>query len=373
MKSLNKMNDSPAREFDVKASKNKGVVNAQPQVDQSGNPAARSANTLKRRMQIALLVTAALLVFVPLGVAAWSAHKPALVVRGEVQATGIKVVPKVVGRVQTLHVCKGDTVRKGQLLVSLENQELQTKLVQARRAMEWAKEHNRIVGAACVEDIFAQSNWWVKAKGVVEQAEQTVNRSRRLHAADVISLQELQDSERNLDWARSSERAAKANFDLALAVFGNEGRLAAAASLEQATQTLAELEALAAELAITSPVDGEVQGRIVGEGECLNPDMPVVSIVDSQQVWVRFNLPGDLISNLRMGTTLRVKVPALGNEEVPVKVNYISANGGGATNRAAKGTRGLELKTFEVRAAPAQVTEGLRVGMSALLTWRNVN
>jgi HlyD family secretion protein len=295
------------------------------------------------------------------------------VVQGEVCATEINVVPKVVGRVQALHVCQGDKVRKGQLLVSLENQDLQAKLEQARAAMELAKEHNRIVRAACVEDICAQSNLWVKAKAVAERAEQNVTHARKLQAAEVISLKELQDLERDLDWARSSERAAKASFDLAVALCGDEGQLAAAANLEQVTRTLAELQALVAELALTSPIDGEVQGRIVGQGELATLGLPVVSIVDPQDVWVRFNLPEDLLSNVRMGTTFRVRVPALGNEEVPVKVNYISPNGGFAARRAAKGTRGFDLRTFEVRAAPAQVTEGLRSGMSALLTWRNFN
>jgi HlyD family secretion protein len=348
-------------------------MNAQPEGGQPGNTGTHSAKPLKRGVKAALLVIAALSVFVPLGLAIWSAHKPALVVQGEVQATEIKVVPKVVGRVQALHVRKGDKVQKGQLLVSLENQDLQAKLEQARAAMELAKEHNRIVRAACVEDICAQSNCWVKAKAIAEHAEQTVNRSRALQAAGVVSVQELQNSERDLDWARSSERAAKASFSLTVAVFGNEGKLAAAANLEQATRTLAELEVLVAELALTSPSDGEVQGRIVGQGQLVTLGLPVVSIVDPQDVWVRFNLPEDLLSNIRMGTTLRVRVPALGNEEVPVKVNSISPNGGFATRRAAKGTRGFDLRTFEVRAVPAQVTEGLRSGMSALLTWRNFN
>ena len=330
----------------------------------------QSAKPLKLSLKAALLVIAALLVAVPLSVTvrARSAQKPALVFEGEVQAAEIKVVSKVVGGVQALHVRKGDKVRKGQLLVSLESQDLQAKLEQARAAMELAKENNRIVRAACVEDICAQSNWWVNAKAVAEDAEKTLNRSRTLQAAEVISLQELEESESNLDRARSCERAAKASFDLAVAVFGNEGKLAAAANLEQATRTLAELEALVAELALTSPIDGEVQGLIVGRGELATLGLPVVSIVDPQDVWVRFNLPQDLLSKIRMGTSFRVRVPALGKEEVRVKVNYISPDAGFAGARAANGTRGFELRTFEVRAVPAQVTAGLRSGMSAMLT-----
>ena len=239
--------------------------------------------------------------------------------------------------------------------------------------MELAKAHDKILRAACVEYICAQSNWWVQAKAVAERAEQTVDRSRALQAAEVISPQELQNLERDLDLARSSERAAKASFDLAMALFGDEGQLATAANLEQASRRVAELEALVAELALTSPTHGEVQGRILGQGELATPGVPVVSIVDPQDVWVRFSLPEDLLSDVRMGTTLRVRVPALGNQEVPVKVNYISPNVGFAIMRSGYGTRDFDLRTFEVRAVPLSPTEGLRSGMSAVLTWRKSN
>ena len=345
-------------------------MNAQLDGNHLGNTRTHAAKPLRRGANAPRFGIVALLLCVTVGVAAWSAHKPALWVQGEVQATELRVVPKVIGRVQALQVREGDKVRKGQLLVSLQNEELQARLDQARRAMELASEHNKIVRAACVEDICAQSNWWVKVKAVAEQAEQSVNRSRALHAAEVISLHELQVLEEDLDRARSSERAAKASFDLAVAVYGNEGNLAAAANLEQASRTVAELEALVAQLALTSPIDGEVQGPSAGEGQLAALDLPVVRIVDPRDVWVRFNLPEDLLPNIRLGTTLRVRVLALGNEELSVKVNYISPNGGFATGRAAKGTRGIDLRTFEVRAVPVQATDGLRSGMSAQLIWR---
>ena len=200
MKTLDKVDDSTPGEPAVKPvepDKKRCVMNARPEGDKPGNTETHSAKALKRGIKSAVLFMAALSVCVPLGVTAWSAHKPALAVQGEVQAAEIKVVPKVVGRVQALHVCKGEKVRKGQLLASLENQELQAKLEQARAAMELAKEYDKIVRAACIEDICAQSNWWVKSKAVAEHAEHTANRSQALQAAEVISLQELQDSERD--------------------------------------------------------------------------------------------------------------------------------------------------------------------------------
>lgn len=301
-------------------------------------------------------------------------RKPPLVVQGEVDATEIKLAPKVVGRVQALYVRKGDRVKKGQELVSLESRDLQAKLEQARAAVELAKaEHIKTIRGSRVEDICAQSNLWVKAKSVTEQAERTLSRFRKLRATDAVSVQQLQDSERDWEVAQSSERAAKASLDLAVAGFREEDQLAAAAKHQQASKTVEELEALVAELKLSSPIEGEVQDRIVEKGELVSPGLPVVSVVDLQDVWVTFNLREDLLANIRMGTTFRVRVPALGNKEVPVKVNYIAPKGDFATWRATKATGDFDLKTFEVRAVPAETAEGLRPGMSALVTWGKFN
>jgi HlyD family secretion protein len=295
--------------------------------------------------------------------------KPPLVVQGEVDATQIKLAPKVAGRVKAVHVRKGDKVRRGQLLVSLESQELQAKLAQARTAMRAAgEEHDNGIRSSRVEVICAQSNWWVTAKAVAERAEQNVNRCRALQATQVISLQELRDSERALDVAQSSERAAKASFDLAVAGFHEQDKLAAAANYQQASNTVEELEALVAEFTLTSPIDGQVQDRIVEEGALVRPGFPVVSIVDLQDVWVTFNLREDLLANIRIGSTFRVRVPALGNKQILVKVNSIAPKGDPATWRATKASSDFGLKTFEVRAVPTEATEGLRPGMSVLAT-----
>ena len=101
----------------------------------------------------------------------------------------------------------------------------------------------------------------------------------------------------------------------------------------------------------------------------MSPGLPVVSIVNLQDVWVTFNLREDLLANIRMGSTFRVRVPALGNQEIAVKVNYIAPKGDFATWRATKATGDFDLKTFEVRAVPTAPVAGLRAGMSVLATW----
>jgi HlyD family secretion protein len=307
----------------------------------------------------------ALLSVALLGVAAgWLGHKPAVLVQGEVEASKIKVVPQFAGTIKAWQVRQGDKGRKRQRLVSVET--VQTALGQDCAAGS-TKEPSQILRGSLVEDICLQSNWWMKAKAVAEHAQETMNRSRELQSAGVVSLQELEATERALDVARSSERAAKANLDLAVTLCGQVERLSAAA--EHAALRIAELEGLVTELSLSSPIDGEMQRQIAGQGECVTPGSPVASVADLQDLWVRFNVPENSLANIRIGTTFCVQVPSLGNQEVPVKVNYIAPDRGFASSRHPQKTADFAGKTFEVRAVPIQVTAGLRPGMSVLADW----
>ncbi|MCR3766893.1 biotin/lipoyl-binding protein, partial [Pseudomonas aeruginosa] len=55
-------------------------------------------------------------------------HNPPLLLQGEADATNVIVSSKAKGRVQVLHVRRGDDVKRGDLLVSLDSPELEAQL-----------------------------------------------------------------------------------------------------------------------------------------------------------------------------------------------------------------------------------------------------
>jgi HlyD family secretion protein len=70
-----------------------------------------------------------------------------------------------------------------------------------------------------------------------------------------------------------------------------------------------------------------------------------------------------------MGDSLTVTVPALGNRSFVFRVTFISPLGDFATWRATAASGDFDVKTFQVKARPAEETPGLRPGMSVLLPW----
>ena len=227
--------------------------------DQPTNTERHSA---QRRVKASTFVGAAALSVALVAMATgWAAHKPTVLVKEETEATKTKVASKAVGTVRAERIC-GSTVRKSQKLVSLER--LAT-LKQERETGGSMNASSEWLRGSVEQDICLQSNWWMHAKAVAEQAQGDVNRARELQAAGVISLQEYQASERDLNLAQGSERAARANVDLTVALCGEVKRLDAVA--EHAAQRIAELEALVAELRSTSRIDDNAQDQILEQAD----------------------------------------------------------------------------------------------------------
>jgi HlyD family secretion protein len=74
--------------------------------------------------------------------------------------------------------------------------------------------------------------------------------------------------------------------------------------------------------------------------------------------------------NVRVGSEIKTTIPALGDKEVTLKVNYISPMADFATWNSTKSSGGFDMKSFEIHAVPSAPLEGLRPGMSVLVNWK---
>lgn len=326
---------------------------------------------MKRKVRIGLICTGLMCILVMLIISGWFLLKPQpLIVQGEVEATQIRVASKIVGRVEAVHVDEGESVKKGQHLVTLDSPEILAKLAQATAARNAADaQQKKAYSGTRIEKIQSAFNFWKKAEVGVDLAQKTYNRVKRLYADGVVPAQKLDETEAQLKAAKETAAAARATYDMAVAGARKEDKEAAAAMVDRASGVVSEVEAYLKETNLISPLDGEIVSIIAEPGELISPGYPIITIVDLEDIWVTFNLREDLLSSIRMGSILTARFPALGNQELRLKINYISALGDYATWRATKTSGDFDLKTFEVRAVPLKPAPGLRPGMSAIVTW----
>lgn len=304
----------------------------------------------------------------------WILSRPKVIeIQGEVEATQIKVASKLVGRIDSLPIHKGDAVKKGQLLFTLSSPEIEAKLSQANAGLKGAEAQNqKAMAGAQIEDIQAAYNNYMKAVAANELARKTYTRIDNLYKDGVVPAQKRDEAETQLKAADETANAAKAIWEKAKNGTRAEDKDAALAMVARAEGAKEEVQSYLNETSIYAPMDGEVANIVAECGELVSSGYPVVTLVNLNDCWVTFNLREDLLASIHMGSIIPARFPALKNKEVNLKVTFITSLGSFATWNATKTSGDFDMKTFEVHAVAIDKIDGLRPGMSALVNWKKV-
>ena len=289
-------------------------------------------------------------------------------IQGEAEAAEYRVSGKVPGRVEMYLFDEGEQVKKGDTLVIIYSPEVEAKKAQALAAREMAEAVNeKAHNGAQREQIAGAYELEQKAKAGEESYRKSDERVQRLFDKGVVSAQKRDEVEAQYKGSVATVRAAKSQYDMALAGARKEDKAAAEAQVARVDGILKEVAAAEAERYLLSPCDGEVSEKFPKVGELVGQGSPVMSIVDLTDVWFTFAVREDMLSNFAMGSTVMVKIPALGDDKYPVVVTHLKAMGTYATWRSTQQNGGYDVRTFDIKCRPIADIPGLRPGMTALV------
>jgi len=290
-----------------------------------------------------------------------------VIIQGEADASEVRVSGKVPGRIKQFMAEEGTQVKAGDTLVIIDSPELTAKLEQANAAENAAQAQNKkAIKGARKEMIVGAFEMWQKAQVGVDIARKSYDRVQRLFDKGVVPAQKRDEAEAQYKAAVATSSAAKSQYSMALNGAESEDKESARALVDRAKGAVNEVKSYMNETTLVSPLDGEITEIYPKRGELVGSGAPIMSIVDLNDMWFTFNVREDLLGGLKMGKTFRVKVPALNDKLIEVKVNYIKALASYATWKATKTTGQFDVKTFEVRARPTVKIADLRPGMTAL-------
>ncbi len=332
-------------------------------------PAPVPAPAPARRFPVALV--AGLVVAVLLALGLWLAYRPAPdQIQGMVDAREMRITSKVTGRIGAFHVEEGQPVKAGQLLYTLDSPEVAAKSEQAGGALAAAQAvESKADEGARPEDIRAAEAQWRRAQAAAELARTTSARTQRLYEQGVIAGQKADEARTNAVASAEQAKAARAQYDLALAGARRQDKAAATGQVQQARGAVAEVQAAADETRVAAPADGEVGKRLAQPGELVPQGFPVFVLTDIAHPWVTLNVREDQLRGLARGKELAGTIPALANKRARFRVVYTAPAGDFATWRATRQSTGFDIKSFEVRVVPVAPVEGLRPGMTVLFDW----
>jgi HlyD family secretion protein len=286
-----------------------------------------------------------------------------IILQGEVESNRVDVAARVQGRVIQFNYDVGDNVKQGDILLNLSNPALLAQLATSEAQLKVAMASRDNTYSTRPETIDLQKAQLDKAKSDLLLAQTSYERINRLVKNGTVSKQNYDESFNQYQAAIKAHEAAKAN--LALAENGSS------VEQKQSKAALEQVNADVNELTLVSPINGQITTRVAEVGQLYSPGTPLYSIIDLNDIWFTFNIREDLLGDLKVGDTFKVKVPALNNQVIDVKVTVLNALGQYANWQATKATGDFDLKTFEMRAKPINQVPGLRPGMSVTTKWQS--
>jgi RND family efflux transporter MFP subunit len=200
--------------------------------------------------------------------------------------TEAKVGSKILAHVRTMHVTRaGQSFRRGDVLVDLEDADLRARLAEAEAALK-------------------------SAEATLVKAKSDLERSRQLFAGDLASKQSLE---------RDQAAAATAQ-----------------AEVERQEQTVVGARTALGYATITAPIDGIVIDKYVNQGDLVAPGRVLVTMYDPTRLQLVAVVREKVATQLRIGQETEVRLDVLG-KVCPGRVDQI-------VPEASPGSRSFEVK-----------------------------
>ena len=289
------------------------------------------------------------------------------IIQGEVEVSEYRISSKVPGRILELRVNEGDYVHVGDTLAILDAPEVQAKKTQAQSAEDAAAALSDMAQAgARQEQVSGAYQLWQQAKAGLEIAQKTYERVQRLYDEGVMTAQKRDEAFASYKALQAQEKAAKSQYDMAVNGARQQEKRAAQAQVNRARGAVQEVQSYIRETVQVSNVEGEGSSIYPKVGELIGTGSPIMSISVMNDLWGTFNVREDKLNGMKIGDTFTAFAPAF-NKELKMKVFYIKDQGSFAVWKATKANGQYDLKTFEVKARPEEVFEGLRPGMSLII------
>jgi len=276
---------------------------------------------------------------------------------GTVDANEVVVSSRIPGRIQTLTVDEGDDVKAGQLIATIQSDDLAAARLAAEATATSQKyklqgasdtqrqteggTSNQVINAEA--QVRAAQAALMQAQAQYEHQQADTSRAVALTKQGIDSEQTRDEQVTALQAAQAAVNSAKENVAAAQAMLkvANANTIQTQVAARTVASTRSDAQNAQAMLdqaqvqldysRILSPIAGKVNVRAARQGEVVAAGTPIVTVTDLTQTWVYAPLPETEADSVKLGDSLRVVMPS--GTTVQGKVIAKSAEGDFATQR----------------------------------------
>ena len=170
--------------------------------------------------------------------------------------------------------------------------------------------------------------------------------------------------------AKPGEAAARSSYELAKAGAQREDKQASSAMVRVARAGVSKANALLEDQYLIAPYDGVITVIYPNTSELIATGAPVMTLQKDDH-WAVFNVRETLLKDIKLGSELKVYIPALDKDTV-MKVFYIKDLGTYANWQATKATGDYDARTFQIKCRPDKpVEKGVITATVTVDPWQN--
>ena len=227
---------------------------------------------------------------------------------GYIEGEYVNVAPIEIARVANEYVRRGDRLKAGDRIATLETTDAEIAVRNAEAALSQADADlaNILYGRRPEEIAAIEAN--LKAAEVQQDdARRTLNRRRDLNTRGFASQADLDTAQTANDVAASRVRELAANLAVARLPARDEEILSARNKVAQAEAALDNARWRLEQRQLVAPAAGYVSDIIRRVGEVAGPSAPIVSFLPENAVKVKVYVTESVLSSLSLGQELPVR------------------------------------------------------------------
>ena len=238
-------------------------------------------------MKKPVVVILAVVVLLAAGIGGWlwyqSQQDRGLTLYGNVDIRTLNMSFRVGGRLESLAVDEGDTVKSGQLLGQLDKAPYENALMQAKASVSVAQAQYDLMLAGYRAEEVAQAEAAVKqAKAAYDYSQNFYNRQQGLWKSRTISANDLENARSSRDQAQATLKSAQDKLSQYRTGNRPQDIAQAKANLEQAQAQLAQAELDLHDTTLVAPSNGTLMTRAVEPGSMLSAGSTVLTLRTSR-------------------------------------------------------------------------------------------
>ena len=270
---------------------------------------------------------------------------------GRIEGERIVAAAKYPGRISKILAKEGDTVTAGAVVAQLEDATFQSRVEQARQALNASEAQLRAaqatldvtqkevpMGVSLADAAVSQAQAMLGKAGAVEQqSRRDAQRHKELFERGVIERHRYEQADLAWQVAQADVKAAqeavsRAKQGVLQAGLGSDKVKAKQqeigvlqAQRDRATAAVAEANAVLGDLVIKAPATGVVLARLREPGEVVMPGSAILDMVDLDALHLKVYVPESKIGQLRLGLPVRIYIDAQPDQFYSAKVSFIAS------------------------------------------------